>query len=125
MQKFANWQRSREAVPTIVALRQRFEAIRKAELERLEPKLAALPPEARARVDEITRLMVEKLLLQPTEQLKNAGDAHLVSQYAEALTRLFATRRQRIERILSCRVQIGTRWQSRWRSWQAQHRRAA
>ena len=39
---------------------------------------------------EITRLMVEKLLLQPTEQLKNAGDAHLVSQYAAALSRLFA-----------------------------------
>jgi glutamyl-tRNA reductase len=88
--KFTNWQRSRDAVPTIVALRQHFEGIRKAELERLEPKLAALPPEARARVDEITRLMVEKLLLQPTEQLKNAGDAHLVSQYAAALSRLFA-----------------------------------
>ena len=87
--KFTNWQRSRDAVPTIVALRQHFEGIRKAELERLEPKLAALPPEARARVDEITRLMVEKLLLQPTEQLKNAGDAHLVSQYAAALSRLF------------------------------------
>jgi glutamyl-tRNA reductase len=88
--KFTSWQRSRDAVPTIVALRQHFEAIRKAELERLEPKLAALPPEARARVEEITRLMVEKLLLQPTEQLKNAGDAHLVSQYAAALSRLFA-----------------------------------
>jgi glutamyl-tRNA reductase len=88
--KFTNWQRSRDAVPTIVALRQHFEGIRKAELERLEPKLAALSPEARARVDEITRLMVEKLLLQPTEQLKNAGDAHLVSQYAAALSRLFA-----------------------------------
>ena len=41
VQKFATWQRSREAVPTIVALRQRFETIRKSELERLEPKLAA------------------------------------------------------------------------------------
>ncbi len=88
--KFTNWQRSRDAVPTIVALRQHFEGIRKAELERLEPKLATLSPEARARVEEITRLMVEKLLLQPTEQLKNAGDAHLVSQYAAALSRLFA-----------------------------------
>jgi glutamyl-tRNA reductase len=88
--KFTSWQRSRDAVPTIVALRQHFEGIRKAELERLEPKLAALSPEARARVEEITRLMVEKLLLQPTEQLKNAGDAHLVSQYAAALSRLFA-----------------------------------
>ena len=68
--KFGAWLRSRGAIPTVVALRQRFEAIRRAELERLDFKLAALPPEARARVDEITRLIVEKLLLTPTEQLK-------------------------------------------------------
>jgi glutamyl-tRNA reductase len=48
-----------------------------------------LPPEARDRVDEITRLLVEKLLLQPTEQLKNVDDAELGNQYSEALTRLF------------------------------------
>jgi glutamyl-tRNA reductase len=77
-------------VPTIVALRQRFESIRKSELERLDPKLAGLSPEARERVDEVTRLILEKLLLHPTEQLKNADDAQTVTQYAEALTRLFA-----------------------------------
>lgn len=89
VQKFSSWQRSLEAVPTIVALRQRFEAIRKSELERLEPKLAGLSPDARARVEEITRLLVEKLLLHPTERLKNAGDAHLTSQYVAAINRLF------------------------------------
>jgi glutamyl-tRNA reductase len=88
--KFASWQRSREVVPTIVALRQRFEAIRKSELERLEFKLGALPPDARQRVDEVTRLIVEKLLLQPTEQLKTTDDVKVRTQYAEALTRLFA-----------------------------------
>ena len=89
VQKFSSWQRSLEAVPTIVALRHRFEAIRKSELERLEPKLAGLSPEARSRVEEITRLLVEKLLLHPTERLKNAGDAHLTSQYVAAINRLF------------------------------------
>ncbi len=53
--KFGAWFRSRAAIPTIVALRERFEAIRRAELERLDFKLSSLPPEARARVDEITR----------------------------------------------------------------------
>lgn len=90
VQKFSTWHRSREAVPTIVALRQRFEAVRKSELERLEPKLASLPPDARARVEEVTRLIIEKLLLHPTEQLKRAGSTELVSQYGEALRRLFA-----------------------------------
>jgi glutamyl-tRNA reductase len=87
--KFAAWLRSRGAIPTLVALRQRFESIRKSELERLDFKLSALPPEARARVDEITHLIVEKLLLTPTEQLKT-GDAESIGTYAEALTRLFA-----------------------------------
>src|SRR5207244_4683210 len=77
--------------PTIVALRQHCENIRRAELERLDHKLAGLaqPDEARARVDEITRLIVEKLLLAPTEQLKAVGDAETIGAYSEALTRLF------------------------------------
>ena len=87
--RFAAWFRSRGAIPTLVALRHRFEAIRRAELERLDFKLSALPPEARSRVDEITHLIIEKLLLRPTEQLKT-GDADHVAADAEALTRLFA-----------------------------------
>ena len=69
---------------------QRFEAIRQAELARLEPKLAGLPPEARARVDEIT---------QPHRR-EAAADADRAAQvgqrreprssaYADALNRLF------------------------------------
>ncbi len=72
------WSRSRTAMPTVVALRQRFEAIRRAELDRLQPKIAGLPPEARARVDEITRLIIEKLLITPTEQLKALPDQELL-----------------------------------------------
>jgi len=90
VEKFAGWLRSRGAIPTVVALRQRFEAIRRSELERLEFKLSALPPEARTRVDEITRLIVEKLLHTPTEQLKALGDPDTVGTYSEAITRLFA-----------------------------------
>jgi glutamyl-tRNA reductase len=87
--RFSGWLNSRGAVPTVVALRQRFEGIRQSELRRLEPKLANLPPEARARVDEITRLIVEKLLINPTEQLKSISDAETVAAYAELLNRLF------------------------------------
>ncbi|MQA31564.1 MAG: glutamyl-tRNA reductase [Luteitalea sp.] len=89
VEKFSAWLRSRGAIPTVVALRQRFENIRRSELERLEFKLSSLPPEARTRVDEITRLIVEKLLLTPTEQLKSLTDADTVGAYSEALTRLF------------------------------------
>jgi glutamyl-tRNA reductase len=87
--RFKTWMHSRELVPTVVALRQRFEAIRQAELQRLEPRMASMPPEARARVDEITHLLVEKLLLTPTEQLKAAEDEAQAVADADALNRLF------------------------------------
>jgi glutamyl-tRNA reductase len=87
--RFASWLQSREILPTVVALRQRFEAIRLAELERLAPKLSGLTPEARARLEDVTRLIVEKLLLEPTQQLKSVSDDSLVVSYADALNRLF------------------------------------
>ena len=39
VERFGSWMQSREIIPTVVALRQRFETIRKSELQRLEPKL--------------------------------------------------------------------------------------
>src|SRR5262249_24365753 len=91
--KFATWLRSPGVIPTVVALRQSFEATRRAELDRLDFKLSALPPdardEARARVDEITHLLVEKLLLTPTEQLKSIADPETATLYAEAISRVF------------------------------------
>ena len=52
--------------------------------------MAGLPPEARARLDEITHLIVEKLLLAPTEQLKSVSDESMVVAYSDALNRLFS-----------------------------------
>jgi glutamyl-tRNA reductase len=90
--RFMTWHRSRGAIPTVVALRQRFDTIRRAELQRLEGKLSGLPPEARARVDEITRLIIEKLLVEPTEQLKALPDEETQASYTEAVNRLFRLR---------------------------------
>ena len=86
---FMTWLRSRRAVPTLVALRQRFEVIRQAELKRLESKLASLAPADRARVEDVTRLIVEKLLSTPTERLKELSNAETVRMYGDALNQLF------------------------------------
>ena len=86
---FMTWLRSRAATPTVVALRRRFESIRQAELERLAPKLASLSPSGRARVEEVTRLLVERLLSAPTEQLKATTDERTVAVYSDTLNRLF------------------------------------
>jgi glutamyl-tRNA reductase len=89
VERFTAWMHSRDVIPTVVALRERFEAIRRAELARLGPKMAGLPPEARERLEEITHLLVEKLLVTPTEQLKSVRDENTVSVYSDALSRLF------------------------------------
>jgi glutamyl-tRNA reductase len=86
VERFGAWLRSRGAIPTVIALRQHFESIRRSELNRLA---ATLPPDTRQRVDDISRLLIEKLLLSPTEQLKSAADAETVAMFSDALTRLF------------------------------------
>ena len=90
--KFTAWQRSRGAVPTIVALRERFDTIRRTELQRLDGKLAGVPPETRALFDQVSRLIVEKLLLEPTEQLKALPDEETQVAYTEVVSRLFRLR---------------------------------
>jgi len=87
--RFMAWHRSRAAIPTVVALRKRFDDIRRSELQRLEGKLAPLTPEARTRLEDVTRLIVEKLLLEPTEQLKALPDEETQVAYTEAVSRLF------------------------------------
>ena len=88
--RFTAWMQSREIIPTVVALRQRFETIRRAELARLQQKFSTLPPEAHAQIDNITRLIVEKLLLTPTEKLKAVSDDALAASYSDTLSRLFS-----------------------------------
>jgi glutamyl-tRNA reductase len=89
VERFVTRQLSLRAVPTVVALRQHFYAIRGSELQRLESKLAGLSPEARERVEEVTRLIIEKLLLDPTEQLKALPDEETQAAYTELVNRLF------------------------------------
>jgi glutamyl-tRNA reductase len=92
--RFSAWQRSRGAIQTVVALRDRFEAVRRSELQRLESRMGALPPDTRAVFDQLTRLIVEKLLLDPTEQLKALPDEETQAAYTEAVNRLFRLREE-------------------------------
>ncbi len=89
VRRFTSWRRSRGAVPTIVALRKHLEAIRRSELQRLDGQLSRLDATARKRVEEVTRLIVEKLLIGPTEQLKALPDEETQIAYTAAVRRLF------------------------------------
>ena len=93
VERFVAWLRSRAAIPTVVALRHRFESIRQSEINRVKSKLASTSSTSHERVEEIieevTHRIVEKLLLQPTEQLKAVTDEKLIAAYTEAVNHLF------------------------------------
>jgi len=89
---FVRWMESLEQVPTITALRQRFEDIRRKELEKfLGGTLKNLSGAQRAALEDMTTAMINKLLHTPISQLKrNSGDEDEDSAlYVEALKKLF------------------------------------
>jgi glutamyl-tRNA reductase len=63
-----------DAVPAIVALQQRAEATRQAELSRIAPKLAELTPAQQEAVDALTRSLTNKLLHPQLVALRKAGE---------------------------------------------------
>ena len=89
---FVRWMESLEQVPTITALRQRFEDIRRKELEKsLAGNLKNLSEAQRAALEDMTTAMINKLLHAPISQLKrNSGDEDEDSSlYVAALKKLF------------------------------------
>ena len=89
---FVRWMESLEQVPTITALRQRFEEIRRKEIEKsLGGNLKDLSETQRAALEDMTTAMINKLLHTPISQLKrNSGDEDEDSSlYVAALKKLF------------------------------------
>jgi len=89
---FVRWMESLEQVPTITALRQRFEEIRRKEIEKsLGRNLKDLSEAQRAALEDMTTAMINKFLHAPISQLKrNSGDEDEDSSlYVAALKKLF------------------------------------
>jgi glutamyl-tRNA reductase len=80
---------SRDAVPTIVALRQHAEAIRHGELEKALAKLGPLDERQRRAIEALTSGIVNKLLHQPTVNLKRASAEGHVRDYVQLTRQLF------------------------------------
>ena len=83
------WLKSLDAVPTIMALRERAEEIRKSELERVLPKLERLTPQERELIEGLAQGIVNKLLHSPLIALKNEANSSNGMMYLEAARRLF------------------------------------
>lgn len=87
--QFYKWVGTLEVTPTIVALRNRFEELRKTELERTLAGWKDAPPDAEKRLDALTSAFMNKLLHQPTMVLKKAGQGNRNDLYLDALRALF------------------------------------
>lgn len=70
VQEFCRKMQSREVVPTIVAIRDSVEKVRRDEIERNRRHLKDLSPEGQAAVDMITKAFANKILHTPIELLK-------------------------------------------------------
>jgi glutamyl-tRNA reductase len=88
-ERFAATATARELAPLIVALRDKAEAVRTGELERHRSRLAGLSEAERDAVEALTRGIIQKLLHEPTVQLKDAAGSAKGDRLAEALRALF------------------------------------
>jgi glutamyl-tRNA reductase len=80
---------ARTVAPLVAELRERAEAVRAAEVERLAGRLSGASDREREAVDAITRGVLAKLLHEPTVRLKEAAGTPRGERYAEALRDLF------------------------------------
>ena len=86
---FWRWLGSLDAVPTIVALREKIEAMRRAELERVLASFPDRSPEQQAAIDRLTVSLVNKILHGPLSALKRHQASAEEAFYVEAARRLF------------------------------------
>jgi glutamyl-tRNA reductase len=89
---FLRWMGALDQVPMITALRQRFEEVRRQEIEKsLGRGLKDLSLEQRAALDDLTSAMINKLLHGPISQLKKSSPEEdgETTLYVAALKRLF------------------------------------
>jgi glutamyl-tRNA reductase len=81
--------RGRGAAPIVVALRERLEELRRAEVERRDHQLAELTPEQRDAVEALTRSLVAKVAHEPTMALKESVGTPRGERLVEAARLLF------------------------------------
>jgi glutamyl-tRNA reductase len=91
VQSFVRWVNSLDQVPTITALRRRFEEIRRREMEKsLGGSLKDLTEQQRAALEDMTTAMINKMLHAPISQLKNNPENDdEATLYVAALKKMF------------------------------------
>lgn len=72
--EFARWLQAELATPHIRAMRERAEELRRREVEQFLTRMGHLSEADRARIDQLTRSIVSRVLHAPTMQLREAAE---------------------------------------------------
>lgn len=89
--EFSAWFATLEVVPAIRALRERADAWRVAELERLDSRIGDADPGLRAEVEAFSHRLVNKLLHDPTVRIREGAAEGRSGDVLEAFRLLFGT----------------------------------
>ena len=87
--RFVEASSARSAAPLVAALHARAEAVRTAEVERFQAKLAGLDPKQQAAVEALTKGILAKVLHEPTVKLKDLAGTPKGERLAEALRTVY------------------------------------
>jgi len=87
--KFVHWYQSLEITPTIIALKKKFEEIRKRELEKMLSFHPHLSEKERQSLEALTSAIVNKILHDPLTRLKQKDEEAMSEVYLDALRSLF------------------------------------
>lgn len=90
--KFVGRLQQLEVVPTIVSLREKLEAIRRAELERALARLPGAAEDTRRVMDALSQAIVNKVLHAPMVKLKHSSRAGHGRRWTEMISELFGLR---------------------------------
>ena len=87
--QFFKWLSSLEVTPTIVALRNKFDEIRRAELDKTLAGWKEIPPDGQKRLEALTNAIMNKLLHPPTTLIKQSGQGGRTDLYVDAVRALY------------------------------------
>ncbi len=87
--KFVRWYQSLEITPTIIALREKCEGIRKKELEKMLSLHPHLSEKERQSLEAMTSAIINKILHAPLSRLKQNDEEAMSDIYVDALRTLF------------------------------------
>jgi glutamyl-tRNA reductase len=89
MGKFVQWYRSLDITPTIIALREKFEEIRKKELDKTLSLHPNLTEKEKKSLEALTSSIINKILHEPVTLLKRSNGETTADLYLDSLQTLF------------------------------------